>query len=110
MSLERPFPSAKRVGNPGQVETPKAIFEAEYLVNAAGSWAGEVAKRAGLEVPVKPVRRIVYMTTPTPWQHVYPLTIDLPSGFYLRSEGQRSLFARLNPDEPPGFTDAMDRA
>lgn len=108
MYLETPLTSAKRVGNTWQVETPKGPFEAEYLVNAAGSWAGEVAKRAGLEVPVKPVRRIVYMTAPTPWQHVYPLTIDLPSGFYLRSEGQRILFGRSNPDEPPGFTEGMD--
>lgn len=108
--METPLTAAKRAGNAWHVETPKGIFEAEYLVNAAGSWAGEVAKRAGLEieVPVWPVRRIVYSTAPTPWQHVYPLTIDLVSGFYLRSEGQRILFGRSNLDEPPGFTEGMD--
>ena len=108
--LQTPMSSAKRAGNTWQVETPNGTFEAEYLVNAAGSWAGEVAKRAGLqvEVPVQPVRRMVYMTAPTPWRHVYPLTIDLVSGFYLRSEGQRILFGRSNPDEPPGFSEGMD--
>jgi sarcosine oxidase, subunit beta len=108
--LQTSLTGAKRVGNSWQVETPKGIFEAEYLVNAAGSWAGEVAKRAGLEVevPVQPVRRMVYATAPTPWQHVYPLTIDLVSGFYLRSEGQRILFGKSNPDEPPGFSEGMD--
>ena len=90
------------------METPKGIFEADYLVNAAGSWAGEVARRAGMEVPVYPVRRMIYMTAPTAWQHTYPLTIDLTSGFYLRSEGTRILFGRSNPDEPPGFTEGMD--
>ncbi len=110
MFVETPLISAKWAGNVWQVETPKGIFEADYLVNAAGSWAGEVAKRAGLEmeVPVQPVRRMVYMTAPTPWQHAYPLTIDLTSGFYLRSEGKRILFGRSNPDEPPGFTEGMD--
>jgi sarcosine oxidase subunit beta len=110
MYLETPLTSATRVGNTWQVETAKDTFEAEYLINAAGSWAGEVARRAGLavEVPVQPVRRMVYMTAPTPWQHAYPLTIDLVSGFYLRSEGQRILFGRSNPDEPPGFTEGMD--
>ena len=105
-----PLISAQRVGNAWQVVTPRGNFEAEYLINAAGAWAGEVAKRAGLEgtVPVQPVRRIVYMTAPTPWQHTYPLTIDLVSGFYLRSEGQRILFGRSNPDEPPGFTEGVD--
>ena len=108
--LETPLTSAKRLGNVWQVETPKGLFEAEYLINAAGSWAGEVAKRARLEVevPVQPVRRVVYATAPTSWPHVYPLTIDLASGFYLRSEGQRILFGRSNPDEPPGFSEGMD--
>jgi sarcosine oxidase subunit beta len=48
------------------------------------------------------------MTAPISWKHIYPLTIDLTSGFYLRSEGQRILFGRSNPDEPPGFTEEMD--
>jgi len=108
--LQTPMMSATWTGNAWRVETPGGIFEAEYLINAAGSWAGDVARRAGLEaeVPVQPVRRLVFVTTPTPWQHVYPLTIDLLSGFYLRSEGQRILFGRSNPDEPPGFTEGMD--
>jgi len=106
--LEAPLIRANRVGNFWQVETPKGTFEADYLVNAAGSWAGEVATRAGLEVPIHPVRRMVYTTAPTAMQHNYPLTIDLKSGFYLRSEGRRILFGRSNPDEPPGFTEGMD--
>lgn len=108
--LQTPMMSATWTGNAWRVETPRGIFEAEYLINAAGSWAGDIARRAGLEVevPVQPVRRLVFVTTPTPWQHVYPLTIDLMSGFYLRSEGQRILFGRSNPDEPPGFTEGMD--
>jgi len=108
LHLQTPLTKANRVGKLWQIETPRGIFEAEYLVNTAGSWAGEVAKRAGLEVPVSPLRRMVYMTAPTPWQHMYPLTIDLTSGFYLRSEGKRILFGRSNHDEPPGFTEGMD--
>jgi sarcosine oxidase subunit beta len=106
--LETPLIQASRVGSLWHVETPKGIFEAEYLVNAAGAWAGEVATRAGLKVPVEPVRRIVYATVPTAWSHTYPLTIDLTSGFYLRSEGNRILFGRSNPDEPSGFTEGVD--
>jgi len=108
--LQTPMISATWTKKAWRVETPGGIFNAEYLINAAGSWAGDIARRARLEeeVPVQPVRRLVFMTTPTPWQHVYPLTIDLISGFYLRSEGQRILFGRSNPDEPPGFTEGMD--
>ena len=106
--LETPLARANRVGNVWQVETVKGTFEADYLVNAAGSWAGEVAVRAGLEVPIHPVRRFVYATAPLSWHHNYPLTIDLRSGFYLRSEGKRVPFGRSNPDEPPGFTEGID--
>ena len=108
--MQTPLTSAQWSGASWHVETPNGTFEGEYLVNAAGSWAGEVAKRTGLEteVPVQPVRRMVYATAPTPWRHSYPLTIDLASGFYLRSEGQRILFGKSNPDEPPGFTEGMD--
>jgi sarcosine oxidase subunit beta len=106
--METPLTSAKRVGNVWHVETPKGAFEAEFLVNAAGSWAGEVARRAGLEVPIQPVRRNVYATAPTTWDHRYPLTIDFTSGFWLRSEGRRILFGRSNPNEPAGFTEGMD--
>jgi sarcosine oxidase subunit beta len=106
--LETPLTKANWVGSSWQVETPKGIFEAEYLVNAAGAWAGEVARRAGWTVPVQPVRRMVYATVPTAWHHTYPLTIDLASGFYLRSEGDRILFGRSNQDEPPGFTEGVD--
>lgn len=106
--VETPLSAARRVGALWQVQTPKGIFEAEYLINAAGCWAGEVAQRAGLEVPIQPVRRLVFLTAPTPWKHGYPLTIDLASGFYFRSEGERFLFGRSNPDEPPGFTEGID--
>ncbi len=110
LHMNTPLVRATRVGNVWRVETPKGTFEAAYLINAAGAWAGEVAIRAGLTtaVPVQPMRRMIYMTAPTPWQHVYPLTIDLTSGFYLRSEGERILFGRSNHDEPVGFTEGMD--
>jgi sarcosine oxidase, subunit beta len=106
--LETPLMKASHAGSSWRVETPQGMFEAEYVVNAAGAWAGEVAARAGLKVPVQPVRRIVYATVPTSGPHTYPLTIDLASGFYLRSEGERILFGRSNPDEPPGFTEGVD--
>jgi glycine/D-amino acid oxidase-like deaminating enzyme len=108
LRLETPLTRANRVGNSWHVETEKGRLEADYLVNAAGAWAGEVAARAGLEVPIHPVRRIVFATAPTSRQHSYPLTIDLKSGFYLRSEGKRILFGRSNQNEPPGFTEGMD--
>jgi sarcosine oxidase subunit beta len=106
--VRTPLIAAKQTGTLWHVQTPGGTFEAAYLINAAGCWAGEVAQRAGLSVPIQPVRRLIFLTAPTPWKHMYPLTIDLTSGFYLRSEGERLLFGRSNPDEPPGETEGMD--
>jgi sarcosine oxidase, subunit beta len=88
--------------------TTSGTVVAGQVVNAAGPWAGEVAALAGLDVPVVPVRRNVYVTAPRRRARVHPLTVDLATGFYLRSEGDRLLFGRSNPDEPPGFTRGVD--
>jgi sarcosine oxidase subunit beta len=108
VQFNAPVTRIQRVGATWQVETPQGRFHAASLVNAAGSWAGEVAQQAGLKVPVQPVRRQIYVTAPLTKPHAYPLTIDVLSGFYLRSEGQRVLFGRSNPEEPPGFSEGMD--
>ncbi len=54
---ESPLLEARRNGPAWQVKTPAGTIEAEFLINTAGSWAGEVAQRAGLEVSVFPVRQ-----------------------------------------------------
>src|SRR5690606_10679048 len=40
--------------------------------------------------------------------HRYPLTVDLATGLYLRSEGQRVLFGRSNHEQPAGFHEGVD--
>lgn len=65
-------------------------LEADAFVNAAGSWAGAVAARAGLAVPVFARRRTVFvMSCPTPIAppgQPTPLVVD-PAGIWFRSEG-----------------------
>jgi sarcosine oxidase subunit beta len=79
------------------------------VVNAAGSWAGEVAALAGLDVPVRPYRRCVYMTEPfAPIGGPIPLTIDIGSGFYMRKEQDNILFGMSNLAEPPSHTIQVD--
>ncbi len=106
--LETPLLEARHERGVWRARTPHAWFEAPYIVNAAGAWAGEVARRAGLEIPVWPVRRTVFVTGPLSEPHTYPLTVDLASGVYFRSEGERLLFGRSNPAEPPGFREGVD--
>lgn len=93
-----------------RVSCPHASFRAPIVVNAAGAWAGNVALKAGFTLPIEPSKRPIYTTGPVPGGHTYPLTIDVASGFYLRSEGERIIFGRSNPNEVPGFTTGVDFA
>jgi sarcosine oxidase subunit beta len=80
----------------------------QYVVNAAGGWAGEVAALAGLSVPVVHSRRNVYSSAPGALAKALPMTVDFTSGVYLRSEGPRLLFGGARPDEVDGYRTDVD--
>jgi sarcosine oxidase, subunit beta len=82
--------------------------QARYVVNAAGGWSGEVAALAGLTVPVAHSRRNIYATAPGALPDPVPMTIDLGSGVYVRSEGPRLLFGAARPDQPDGYDVSVD--
>lgn len=46
------------------VRTPAGEIAAERVINAAGTWAGEIANLAGVTVPVSPRRGFVLVTEP----------------------------------------------
>jgi hydrogen cyanide synthase HcnC len=48
------------------VETRGGFIEADIVVNAAGSWAGQLAATIGLDLPVKPVRGQIVCTETLP--------------------------------------------
>lgn len=109
--VDTPLLAAGHAAGAWDVSTPAGKLSAPAVVNAAGAWAGRVAGQAGLTVPVEPVRRIIYATAPLPAPAPrYPLTVDLASGFYLRSEGRRVIFGRSNEAEPLGFSEGVDWA
>jgi len=84
------------------------LLRAGHVVNAAGGWAAEVAALAGLTVPVTHSRRNIYATAPGALSAQLPMTIDLGTGFYLRSEGQRLLFGAARPDQADGYDVSVD--
>lgn len=48
------------------VRTTRGEVHAPYVVNAAGAWGGELARLAGVELPVRPRRGFVLVTEPLP--------------------------------------------
>lgn len=88
-------------------------LQAGAVVLAAGAWSGALARMAGLELPVEPRKRYVYVVDcrdATEALHNAPLTVD-PSGVWFRPEG-RQFICGVSPDEdsePPAVDlDAID--
>ena len=90
-----------------RVEAGAASFACGHVVNAAGAWSGVVGRLAGLDIPVRPKRIQIFLSAPVADERVYPLTIDLATGVYLRSEGERILFG-LDAHADDGFTEGID--
>lgn len=91
------------------LKTDAGDVEADAVVIAAGPWSGRVAALAGVDVPVEPVRRHIFVSGPCPaLEPLIPMTIDADSGVLVRREGNRVAIAWSNADEPPGFNAAFD--
>ena len=70
------------------------------VVNAAGPWAGVFAARAGVDVPVQPLKRQTGITVPFPkLSDDTPMTICHWDGVHLRVRDGRVLL--LWPTDPP---------
>jgi sarcosine oxidase subunit beta len=88
--------------NQGKIASP-------VVVNAAGPWAGEVGKIAGLPVPIQPLRRQWLTTTPLPdLPEDFPFMIDFSQSLYFHPEGEGLLTGMSNPDEKFGFNQNID--
>ncbi|MCT7354073.1 FAD-binding oxidoreductase [Streptomyces sp. 15-116A] len=48
------------------VRTPRGELHAPHVINAAGTWGGELSARAGVSLPVLPRRGFVLVTEPLP--------------------------------------------
>lgn len=69
------------------VETPAGAIATRLVINAAGPWAPLVGRMAGLDLPVDPRRRHIFVTDVFDGlRHPLPLVTDTGSGFYCRSE------------------------
>jgi sarcosine oxidase subunit beta len=103
-----PALEARRVAG---VMTSRGFVSTRVVVNAAGAWAAEVAKMAGAELPVEPLRRQLVPTEPfDQLPKRFPMVIDMSTGFHFRREGKGILLAWNDPEETPGFKTEFDPA
>jgi sarcosine oxidase, subunit beta len=80
-------------GRVAGVETGRGRIETDCVVLTAGVWSRELAASAGLDLPVEPERRFMYVTEEAPqFPERLPLTIDFSTSFYFHREGNSILF------------------
>jgi sarcosine oxidase subunit beta len=88
-------------GRIAAVNTSRHPIEADVVVNAAGAWAAPVARMAGMDLPVVPLRRQVAITTPCDLlPSTMPMTIFAGDGFHLRVRDGRVLLLQPTPGVP----------
>jgi sarcosine oxidase subunit beta len=93
------------------VTTPRGRIACETVVNAAGPWAAPVARMAGVELPVVPVRRQMLTTSALPAiPPDFPFVIDFAQSLYFHREGEGLLTGMSNPNQAPGFDESVDEA
>jgi sarcosine oxidase subunit beta len=87
-----------------EIETTRGPIATRKMVNAAGAWAAGIAKLAGLQLPVQPLRRMLVPTEPfDQFPHTAPMIIDMSNGFHFRPEALGFLLAWNDPEETPGY-------
>jgi sarcosine oxidase subunit beta len=96
------------------VRTTNGDVQAPIVVNAAGPWAAAVARMAGADLPVQPLRRMLVLTEPFSGlpglPERLPMIIDMSTGWHFRQEGLGLLMAWADPDQQPGFRADFDPA
>jgi sarcosine oxidase subunit beta len=96
-------------GKVESVETASGSIKTRLVLNTAGPWSSRIAKMAGVELPVTPLRRQMFTTTPLPEvPQDFPFVIDFAQSLYFHREGEGLLIGMSNQNEKPGFDQNVD--
>ena len=85
------------------------VISSELVVNATGAWCAALAATVGVDLPVEPVMRTVYVIETRLDNRDYP-SVFLPSGLYVLPEGAgRFAVGWSQPDDPLGYDFTFSR-
>jgi len=99
---------------PGGVEgvvTRDGLISAPAVVIATGAWSGVVGTLAGIDIPVRTLRRSKFITAPLSFNKIptaTPFVIDPHLGISLRREGAGVLLGIGRREEAGSFSTALD--
>ena len=87
------------------VRTPAGEVSTRVVFDCAGPWAKAVGLLAGVDVPVEPYRRHIWVTDNIPEiGRQTPMTVDFTTSFYFHPEGDGILFGMSDREEGPTFS------
>jgi sarcosine oxidase, subunit beta len=96
-------------GAPATVRTSAGDIDTEFVVNAAGPFACDLAARAHLDLPVVTRRRNLACTEPVAGiPAAIPMCVDNDTGVLIRREGAGMLIGFSDPADPPSMETAFD--
>jgi sarcosine oxidase subunit beta len=76
------------------VKTKGEEIFTSLVINAGGPYAASIGEMVGIKIPIKPLRRQIFITAPFHLtDHPIPLTIDFHRGWYFRQEGDGLLLS-----------------
>ena len=88
-------------GKVNGVKTKREEISTPIVVNAGGPFASVIGEMAGVKIPVKPLRRQIFITAPFHLTNqTIPLTIDFHRGWYFRREVDGLLLSGPLDNEP----------
>jgi sarcosine oxidase subunit beta len=96
------------------VQTSRGEISTRKVANAAGPYSRRIGEMAGIEIPILPYRRHIFITGPVvarssgrgaasrvPGNHI--MVIDFETSFYFHREGAGILYGMSDPEEQPGY-------
>jgi sarcosine oxidase subunit beta len=92
-----------------EVQTSLGGVKTRMILNTAGPWASPICKMAGINIPVVPLRRQMFTTSPLKEVPAdFPFVIDFAKSLYFHREGEGLLIGMSNQNEQPGFDQNVD--
>ncbi len=92
-----------------EVQTSLGVIKTRMILNAAGPWSGQIGRMAGVNIPILPLRRQMFTTSPLKEiADDFPFVIDFSRSLYFHREGEGLLIGMSNQNEQPGFDQSVD--
>ena len=108
-------------GKVAAVETSRGVIWTNKIVNAAGPYARDIGRMAGVDVPIYPYRRHIFITEAVAvgndanfagkrlaFPHSYLMVIDFESTFYFHREGAGILFGMSDASERSSYNTSVN--